>query len=222
MPVVTIRGQLGGGAPEIGRLIADKLHADYVDREIIAEVAALLKRREQEVVDKEMPPTSLFGRIEEAMSRHYAVGAGVPVFQGAYLPTWEIPVDDTRYLQGLESVVKELARSQSIVIRGRGSQFILKDYPGTLHILVVAPLEMRVKRVMENMKLDEETARKEIARFDGSRREFIKRYFQAELEDPAHYDLVINTEHLSFESAASIVVGAVPLKERTVDVSRTA
>ena len=51
---------------------------------------------------------------------------------GAYVPVWEIPLDDTSYLVGLESVIKELASSQSIVIRGRGSQFILKDYPGTL------------------------------------------------------------------------------------------
>jgi len=68
---------------------------------------------------------------------------------------------------------------------------------------------MRVKRVMEDIKLDEENAKKEIARSDNSHRTFIKRYFQAELEDPVNYDLVLNTEHLSFEAAASIVVGAV-------------
>jgi len=45
-----------------------------------------------------------------------------------------------------------------------------------------------------------------------SRREFIKRYFKAELENPAHYDLVINTQRLSFEAAASIVVHILSLK----------
>jgi cytidylate kinase len=200
MSVVTIRGQLGSGAPEIGRQVADRLHADYIDREIIAEVAARLHRQEQDVIVKEMPPGSLMGRIAEALGRS---GVG---FEGVYLPTWEIPLDDTRYLRALESVVRELARSQSLVIRGRGSQFILKDYHGALHVLVVAPLEVRVRRVMENLKLDQETAKGEIARFDSSRREFIKRYFQAELEDPVYYDLVINTERFSFQAAASIVV----------------
>ena len=119
-------------------------------------------------------------------------------------------------MQALESVVRELARSQSLVIRGRGSQFILKDYPGALHVLVVAPLEVRVKRVMQNLKLDQEAAKQEIARFDNSRREFIKRYFQAELEDPVYYDLVINTERLSFQAAASIVVDALSFKDRTL------
>jgi cytidylate kinase len=65
---------------------------------------------------------------------------------------------------------------------------------------------------MENLKLDEEAAKQEITLFDNSRREFIKRYFQAEMEDPGHYDLVINTEHLSYEATISIIIHALPLK----------
>jgi cytidylate kinase len=211
MPIVTIRGQLGSGAPEIGKLVADKLHTDYVDREIIAQVAERLHWPKQDIAEKEMPPGTLLRRIAEAMGRGYALGTG---FEGAYLPTWEMPLDDNRYIIGLESVIKELASSQSLVIRGRGSQFILKDHPGALHVLVVAPLEIRVKRVMESLKLEEESAKKEIERFDSSRREFTKRYFQAELEDPLYYDFVINTERLNFEDAASIVVNAVHFKDK--------
>ncbi len=62
MSMITIRGQLGSGAPEIGRRVADILRADYVDRKIIAEVAARLHRQEQEVIAKEMTPSSLLGR----------------------------------------------------------------------------------------------------------------------------------------------------------------
>ena len=210
MSVVTIRGLLGSGAPEVGRQVADRLHADYVDREIIAEVAARLHRREQEVIAKEMPSGSLLGRIAEALGHNYAFG---DAFGGAYLPTWEIPLDDTRYLEALESVVRELARSQSIVIRGRGSQFILKDHPGALHVLLVAPLEVRMKQVMQTLKLDQQAAKREMERFDNSGREFIKRYFHAELEDPAYYDLVINTARFSFQATASMVVEALRFRD---------
>jgi hypothetical protein len=209
MPIVTIRGQLGSGAPEIGRGVAELLHADYVDREIIAGVAARLQRNEQDVIAKEMPASSLLGRIAEALDRGIPFGAGV---EGAYLPAWEIPLDDHRYLQALESVLRELARSQSLVILGRGSQFILKGYPHSLHVLTVAPLKMRMKRVMEERKSNEEAAEREIARFDGASREFIKRYFQAGWEDPMNYDLVLNTESLTFQAAASIMVHALSMK----------
>jgi cytidylate kinase len=206
MSLVTIRGQLGSGASEAGRQIADRLQANYVDREIIAEVAARLHREEREVIAKEMPPGSFLGRIAETLGTGYTFGDGMA---GAYLPVPEIPLDNTRYLQALEFVVRELARSQPLVILGRGSQFILKGYPGVLHVLAVASIEVRVKRVMQDLNLDQEEAAKlEILRYDNSLREFFKRYFKAEPEDPVHYDLVINTGRFSFQTAASIVVDA--------------
>jgi hypothetical protein len=210
MSLVTIRGQLGTGSPEIGRLVADQIKADYVDREIIAEVAARLQRKEQDVIAKETPPSGLLGRITEALEHSASIDVG---FEGAYLPSWEIPLNDTRYLKTLESVVRELAQNPPLVIRGRGSHFILKDYPQSLHVLIVAPLKVREKRVMESLQLDAEAAKKEITRSDNSSREFIKRYFKAELEDPKRYDLVINTEHIRFEAAASIVVHALSFKD---------
>jgi len=198
MCIVTIRGELGSGAPEIGKLVADKLQIDYIDREIIAKIAEEIHRPKQDIEAKEMPPGTLLGRIIEALGHS-------GYYQAAYLPTWEIPLDDTRYLTGLESVIKELAETGSFVIRGRGSQFILKDFPDAFHVLVVAPLELRMKRVMESLQLDEEAAKKEVERFGSSRHEFTKRYFHAELEDSLNYDLVINTQRLIFEDAASVI-----------------
>lgn len=205
MPVVTIRGRLGSWAPEIGRLISQKLSIDYIDREIIAEVANRLHLQERDVIAKEMPPATLRGRIAEAFARGYPAGVG---FEGASLPFWQIPLDDNRYLDSLKSLISELAKSNHILVYGRGSQFILKDFPHSLHISTVAPLAVRVKRVMEALKLDESAARHEISRFDNSAREFIKRFFNAEMEDSTHYDLVINTENLSQEAAANIAIEA--------------
>ena len=216
MPVITIRGTLGSDAPEIGKLMADKLHIDYVDREIIAEIAERLRRPDYDVAAKEMPPGSLGGRIVEALSFNYPSQSLPDVaYAGAYLPTWEMPLDNIQYLAGLEFVIKKLAASSSIVVRGRGSQFILKDYPGALHILIVAPLALRVRRIMESLATKETEAKKEIERSDGSHHEFARRYFHATLEDPINYDLVINTEHFSVDDAVGIIAGALPFKDKT-------
>jgi cytidylate kinase len=208
MPVITIRGQFGSWANEIGELIAHKLKIDYVDREIIAGVAERLRRPSTSIEEKEMPPSTLLGRIAEAMAKTSYMGDSV--FTGIYSPLWEIPLDDMKYLAGLESVVRELAGSRSIVIMGRGSQFILKDLPGAFHVLIVAPVEVRVKSVMERLNLNKEDAESEMARIDDGNRLFIKRFFKADLYDPVNYHVVINTRHLSIEGAASIVVDAVP------------
>lgn len=210
MSIVTIRGQLGSGAPEIGKEVAERIHADYVDREIIAQVAERMEAKQEEVTAREMPPGSLLGRIAEALEHSYIADFGLA---GAFLPAWQIPVGDDRYLQTLESVIRELATGQPVVIRGRGSQFILRGYPEALHVLVVAPLGLRVRRVMEDLMVEEKAAKREIERFDSSRHEFIKRYFDAEMEDPAHYDLVISTERFSFKIAASVIVDALRFRE---------
>jgi cytidylate kinase len=209
MAVITIRGPLGSAAPEVGKQIAVLLGADYVDRELIAEVAAKLHRQEDEVREKERFPSTLFGRIAKALGEGLAYSAGL---DAAYLSFAEMPLNDTRYFESLKSVVEHLAQSQPLVIRGRGSQFILKDHPSAFHILVVASLDVRVKRVMEGLNLDEEAAKKEIERFDNSIRAFIRRYFQADLEDPTNYDLVINTGRIRFQDAASLAADAVRLK----------
>jgi cytidylate kinase len=211
MSVVTIRGYVGSGAPEIGKMVAENLGIDYVDREIIADVAERLRWLKQDTAEREMQPGTLSRRIFEGLS-HISPGKS---YTGTYAPTWEIPLDDLDYLSGLEFLIKELAEGPSIVIRGRGSQFILKDYPVSLHVLVVASVEDRLKRTMESLGISGEQARIKMERSDSSRREFTRRYFRAELDDPWHYDMVVNTSNLSYIACTSLVLSALSFREST-------
>jgi cytidylate kinase len=220
MPVITIRGQEASGAPEIGTMVGKELQIDYVDSKIIADVAARLNRNEIEVLKKETPPRTIFGRVAMALamgggalSEDYGSSGGEIFYMPTEMYPWEIPIDDKLYLKTLRGVIIELAKSQTIVIRGRGSQFILKDFPGAFHVLVVAPLDLRVNRVMERMKLDEEKAKNEIKRSDSNHHEFLRRYFHAEPENPLDYHIVLNTERISLQEAASVVVNAANLRK---------
>src|SRR5512140_1150305 len=128
MPVITIRGQLGAGTTEIGKLIAQKLNINYVDREILAEVALRLHSPTESIVHKEMPPSSLLGRIEAALGKAASdVNKNYPNMNVA---EFAVEPDDSKYLAGLDAVIRDLAEGRSLVIRGRGAQFILKDFPG--------------------------------------------------------------------------------------------
>ena len=210
MPIVTIRGRLGSLAPEIGKAAAEKLHIDYIDREIIAEVSARLNLQEQEIIAKETPACGIRARIAEALARGYSTGDGI---QGVSMPFWQLPLDDGSYIEAISAFIQELASGHAAVIYGRGSQFILKDHPRALHVSIVAPFEVRLKRIMEFMNLNEIRAKQEMNRFDNSAREFMKRFFNAEMEDPTHYDLVINTEHFELEKSVSLITQALALKQ---------
>lgn len=205
MPVVTIRGQMGSGAPEVGREVARIIHGEYVDRQILQNVAQMVGRSLAEIEEKEHIPTRLIQKIVGALERALKRSGSI---ESTYSRTWQEPLNDNKYLDALESVIQDLALEVNIVIQGRGSQFILHNHPSALHVLVIAPLPERIKRVMAASKVDEDEARRQIEEFDNSRRVFIQRFFKRNLEDPDHYDLVINTEHVTYEVAARIIATA--------------
>jgi cytidylate kinase len=209
MAVITIRGQAGSGAEEIGRKLAEILHTEYVDKEIIEKVARSLRIPKHEINQKENPPGTFLGRLAEIMS--YSSGTDALFPDSAVLGRF-MPIDDASYVAALQRVIKGLSKIDPLVIRGRGSQFILKDYPRVFHVLIVAPLEMRIANVMDKLKIVESEARREIERLDASRREFIGRYFKADLEDPMNYDLVVNTRNFEFEPSARLIARAIELR----------
>jgi cytidylate kinase len=196
---------MGSGATDIGRQVARLIQGNYVDRQVIAGVADLLKRPEAQVEAKEQIPPQLLQRIVEPLRKALTRSGSI---DSAYLRTWQEPLDDAKYLDALESVVQGLALEGNIVLVGRGSQFILRNNQSVLHVLVVAPLVDRLNRVMAQLKIDEDEARRRIDEFDTSRRAFIKRFFQGELEDPEYYDLVINTKYINYDTAARLIVAA--------------
>jgi cytidylate kinase len=209
MPVVTIRGQLGSGVSDIGREVGRIIRGDYVDREILEHIAQLIGHPKEQVAEKEHIHPRLVRRIIAVLANALERSGSI---ESAYSRTWQEPLDDAKYLDALESVIQDLALEENIVIHGRGSQFILHDNPSALHVLVIAPLRERIKRVMATLGIDEDAARRKIEEFDNSRRAFTQRFFKCELENPDYYDLVVNTEHLSYEVAARIIATAAQKK----------
>ncbi len=205
MPIVTIRGQLGSGAPEIGKGVARIIKGDYVDREILESIAQLVGHPINLVAEKEYIPIRLIQKITSVLTKAFERSGSI---ESAYSHAWREPLDDAKYLDALESVIQDLALEENIVIQGRGSQFILHNNPSALHVLVIAPLEERIKRIAVSSKIDENEARRLIEDHDNSRRAFIQRFFKRDLENPDYYDLVVNTKHLKYHIAAQIIASA--------------
>jgi len=142
MPAVTIQGEMRSRAPEIGKQVADRLYAGYFDSDIAARVAQQAGSSEREVEAKELP-TRFLTRLAEAAGSSF-------IYEAATLPSDLRPLTDLVYLSALTCVMEGLANGRSAVICGRGGQFILRDYPDVLRTPVVAPLEIRLRGVMED------------------------------------------------------------------------
>jgi cytidylate kinase len=96
------------------------------------------------------------------------------------------------------------------VIVGRGAHLLLGD--AALRVLAVAPLENRVRTVMEVEGLSERDARRRIVEVESDRHAFILSHFHVAFDDPTAFDLVVNTAALGLDGATAAVRAALPTR----------
>lgn len=110
------------------------------------------------------------------------------------------------YRQAVGQVMIELADKGEVVIVGRAGQVILAGHPNVLHVRIIASTEKRVERVSHKLNIQLEAAKAQITTSDRFRRNYLKRFYQVDWNDPYLYDLVINTDQVSEVQASEIIV----------------
>ncbi len=103
--------------------------------------------------------------------------------------------------------VYDLAVKGNVLIRGWGATVLLRSVPHIPCIRVCAPMELRVKRLMERLETDdEELARHEIEVDDAARAARMGEHVNVAWGDPTLYDLTINTERVPIATAIEQVL----------------
>lgn len=228
MAVITFNGLLGGGGPVIGAEVARTLGIDYVDRHIISEAAGHIGATVEALVEKEQRRRTLGDRLarffQNVLERSVAAGTGGDPYFGPGLETLlgksyaELPqepltraqeIDDEHFFEVTRDIILDLARAGNVVIIGRGSNVVLMDAPGVLHVGHTAPFEKRVEVIMRQEGLDREAADKSVTDNDKARFAYYKKHFGVDHPNPRDYHMILNTGRMDFQAAAKIVVHAV-------------
>jgi cytidylate kinase len=226
MAVITVSGAMGSGAREIANLVACRLGLDYVDREILARAAQSLGVSVAAVEQRDERPATLGERLA-SMLRNFlersAVAGGDPALGPEGLgillsrtyneaaggrPEETADLDEGRYIRTITSVIEALAEGGNVVLLGRGSPVILRDQPGMLHVLTMAPFEMRVRHIALRDEITVEEATRRVKESDRGRAAFHRKFFKVNADDPSLFDLVIHTARLPYEVGADLVVTA--------------
>jgi len=226
MPVITFSGTLGSGAREIAQLVARRLRLDYVDREILARTAQSLGVSVAAVEQRDERPATLGERVASMLTNFLersAVAGGDPALGPESLavllsrtyseavgerPSGPAELDERRYMRTITGVIEALAEGGNVVLVGRGSPVILRDRPGSLHVLTMAPLEMRAQRIALREEIAVAEARRRVQESDRGRAGFHRKFFKIDADDPSLFDLVICTGRLSYEVGADLAVTA--------------
>jgi len=179
MAIITMSHDLGSGGPEIGQALAERLAYRYVGAEVISEVAHRYGLAEDKLAHLDEAKPSLFERFD---------------------------AETRRYLIVIQTALYEFAEGDNVILMGRGGQWLLRGVPHCLRARVMAPFELRVKRLSKKMtgQMGEQpnarTVTDMVRRDDGEKIGRMRYLYEVDVRDPSLYDIVINTEKTRIDS----------------------
>jgi cytidylate kinase len=212
MAVVTLSRQIGSWGDEIAARACEILDYRYFDKQLMLETAAEVGLCEHEVVDfsedryEVQDFISKLFRSGPRTVKHVIVREDV---HGLIDPLSARVLNEAQCASLVRYTVLMAYETGNIVIVGRGGQAILKDKPGALHVRVVAPPEVRVRRLREQGIAGISDIKTRINQADRATAEYLDRFFGIKSNDPSHYHLMINSGLMSVEEAAQLIAAAV-------------
>ncbi len=117
------------------------------------------------------------------------------------------------YLDRVQSVIYEVAKKGNALFFGKGSTILLRSFNCALHVLVIGSMDKRIQRVTETNHVTREVAEKMVQASDHEKRGFIRYAFDEAWPNPLLYDLTLNTDTLSIDTAVKIIVEAARAEE---------
>ena len=178
--IITVAREHGSSGKEIARLVAQKLGIPFYYKEMTALAA------QESGLDKEFI-------------------ADININSPAYLHSLYLSTDVIqRAVVAQDKVIKRIAEEGSCVIVGRAADYVLKDNEDLVRVFIYAPMDYRIKRIMEVYGDDYEAARRNVKRSDEARASYYKKISGLEWGAKHNYDLVINSSIGLDESAEAI------------------
>jgi cytidylate kinase len=184
MAVIAFSREAHSGTRDLARQLAGRLGYRYVSRD---EVTKVVKAR-----------TGL-DRVPQAVES-----------EGRALSIWEMlgeqfTGDRETYVSALKAVITDLALQDNVIIVGHGAGLFLRDVPTAIRVLVVAPVEHRVERLLEEGTEDAASARKIVDKQDRESGAYLRYLFGINWQDPHEWDLVINTGRTSMQATLDML-----------------
>ena len=181
MTIVAISREMGSGGYEIGAAVAKVLNFEYVNRQILLEAAHAHGVPEATLVDVVERRPSLWERFD---------------------------AERRRYLTFLEAAYYAFAEKGNLVTASRSGPFFVRDVRHALKVRIMAPVEVRVRRVMAETRLDQKAATAKVRAYDREMSGRIDYLFGVDWTQPENYDLVINTTDDAWEFYTDLLVAA--------------
>jgi cytidylate kinase len=187
MAVLTISREFESGGREVGQAVARLMNYDYIDRQTILE------------------DMRKAGKQWEEQASHF--DENFPDVAERYEWSFRGFVALNQYY------MLDYAARDNAVIMGRGGNLLLKGIPYALRVMTKAPMELRMKKVMEREGMNSENARWLIEKADGEMARSVYLIHGRSWDDPGEYDMVFDTSVTPVDQIVPLVRGALLEKD---------
>jgi cytidylate kinase len=206
LPAITISRETGAGAITIGHLVAKMLDDRCSGSPKVPWTVFERNLAEKVLQDHNLPATLERFMLEDTT---FPLSDAVDELLGLHPSSWTLVEHTTQ-------TIRRLAIMGNVILVGRGSNFISAHFPHVFHVRLIAPLKDRRRHIEEYYRLEPAEAAQKVHDLDEARRRYVRRYFRADVADPLHYHLTINTAYTGFQKAAQIIANLIvdrPIKD---------
>ncbi len=226
MPVITINGPIGCGAVTIGQMVSEQMNLNFVDRLFFTEAARIVGTPVGTLIAKEQRVDRFrdrLGRFVQTMLERSAMSgvSGEPYFGRGIenLPPETYmdlagegrvaqKLDDKTFIEAMTKVANDLHAQGNAVIIGRGANQILADASHTLHVGLLAPMEVRVKTLIDREHFEKEEAEIHVEELERAREDFIMKFWKVHPNEAKHYHMMLNMGKMNPKTAAEVICNA--------------
>ncbi|MCU6746646.1 MULTISPECIES: cytidylate kinase-like family protein [Lachnospiraceae] len=189
--IITIGRQYGSNGRSIAQKLSDKLGIHYYDKELIYLASQKNDISYEELLkvdEKRADPWRYPVEDDMQMNRRFRYE----------------PMNDVLF-ETEKKVILELAEKEDCIIVGRCANYVLREKENVRNIFFYAPLEERIKTIMERASVDEKEAAYLIKKIDKQRRYYYNSYTDRRWEDMEQYDICMDTVKMSVDSILDIL-----------------
>ncbi|MBO4585979.1 MAG: cytidylate kinase-like family protein [Bacteroidales bacterium] len=189
--IINIGRSFGSGGGFVGKAIGKKLGIPVYDNELISKVA------EENGYSK-----GLFAQSEEKLSL-FSISSFFASGRLSYMDSGY--VNDNVMFKIQSDVIRSIAQKGDAVIIGRCADYILRDFK-CLNVFVSAPMEYRIKRLIESEGIDAEAAEALMRRKDRTRETYYNYYTFGNWGQASNYNLCVDSSVLGIEGTADYII----------------
>ena len=199
--IITIARGYGSGGRTIGKMLAEKLGAQFYDKDLIRLASDVSGINE-----------ALFGVNDEKTTS--GVFNKPRIYKGDVISPGQRGFTSEENLFNYQAmVIKQLAAEGSCVIVGRCADYILRGDPSVVRVFIYADEEDCIRNVAEVCGItDRREAIKRITQTDKERAAYYRTHTGREWIDARNYDLCLNSGDLGFEKCVEIISDFISIK----------